>query len=222
VIDKTAYPTFDDDWNPQVWSLAYIKFPIMFGIAIFILMPLCLLKDISKMRVTSLFSICSLIYAILVIIIQCPNYFMQFLIDNPDVQINWFDIRTGFTTKLYFFTGTATVFFSYTCHIGAFPVYRTLKDNTQRRIYKVFRRSILLDAVIYIAVGVCGFLTVPVGTPELIIYRENKFSNDIPMMIGRLLMAVNLILSSPANFNGFRLSIMNLIGWDTIHISNKQ
>jgi amino acid permease len=193
----------------------------MFGLAVVILIPLCLLKDISKMRVASLFSICSLIYAILVVVIECPSYYTKFLQDNPGVTPNWYDFTTGFTKKLYFFTGTATVFFAYTCHAGAFPVYRTLKNNVQRRVYKVFRRSIILDACIYVTIGICGFLTVPIGTPDLIIYRENKFANDIPMIIGRLLIAINLILSSPANFNAFRLAVMGQIGWDTINISNK-
>ena len=63
-------------------------------------------------------------------------------------------------------------FFSYTCHIGAFPVYKSLKNNISRRINKVFRRSILLDTFIYISVGVAGFFTAPVDTPQLIIYRK--------------------------------------------------
>jgi amino acid permease len=221
-VDKTDYPSFDDHYMPEVWSLYYFKYPIMFGVSICLIMPMCLLKDISNLRFASLFSICSLIYSIFVIIIQCPNYFTKFMEDNPDAKINWYDIGNGFTYKLYFFTGTATVFFAYTCHHGAFPVYMSLKNNVQRRIYKVFKRSIILDAAIYITVGITGFLTQPIDTPDLIIYRENKFGTDIPMIIGRLLIAVNLILSSPANFVGFRLSFMTLLGWDTKNISNYQ
>jgi amino acid permease len=194
----------------------------MFGLCCCILIPMCLLKDISKMRIASLFSICSLIYAILVVVIQCPSYLAKFLETHTMDEINWFNIGNGFTFKLYFFTGTATVFFAYTCHAGAFPVYKTLKNNVQRRIYKVFKRSIILDAIIYMSIGVCGFLTQPLDTPDLIIFRKNQLSSDVPMIIGRLLIAVNLILSSPANFNGFRLSLLEIIGWDSTNISNKQ
>jgi amino acid permease len=183
-----------------------------------ILIPICLLKDISKMRFASLLSICSLIYAIGVIIIESPWYFDS--IPNKE-NINWFDFTKGFEKYLYFFQGTATIFFAYTCHAGAFPVYKTLKNSVTRRINKVFMRSILLDAVIYILVGICGFLTQPINTPDLIIYREKKFLNDTAMIIARIGIAINLMLSSPANYNAFRLSFFE-ITWKTSEIDNKR
>lgn len=85
-------------------------------------------------------------------------------------------------------------------------------------------RSILLDTAIYIVVGVCGYLTQPFHTKDLIIYRDPiPDSNDIPMIIARLLIAFNLILSTPANYNAFRLSILSLFYNDTsiIHENNK-
>jgi amino acid permease len=221
-VDENSYVDFEHGFLPEFWGKAYVKFPIMYGICCCIVIPLCLLKDISKMRVASMFSIFSLIYTICVIIIECPMYFSKFLETTDINDINWFNIGTGFTYKLYFFTGTATVFFAYTCHAGAFPVYKSLKNNVTRRVNKVFRRSILLDAVIYTLVGVTGFLTQPVHTPDLIIYRKGQFSNDLALIIGQLLIAFNLILSSPANYNAFRLSIMEIIGWDNNNISNKQ
>jgi len=197
------------------------KFPIMYGICL-LLVPLCLLKDISKMRVASLFSICSLIYAILVIIVECPFYVYHFLDkDHKWEEINWFDMSTGFDKNLYFFRGTATIFFAFTCHVGAFPVYKTLKNNITRRVNKVFMRSIILDILIYITVGICGYLTQPIDTPDLIIYREKYLKNDIAMDIARLGMAINLILSTPANYNAFRLSVME-ITWGTSEVTDKR
>lgn len=178
------------------------------------------------MRIASLFSIIGLLYAIFVILIECPWYY-QYYIDNiykedrPETHINWFDWSTGFDSNLNFFRGAATVFFAYTCHVGAFPVYKTLKNNVQRRINKVFQRSILLDFVFYLIVGICGFLTQPLNTPELIINRDKLLTNDIAMIIARLFMAINLTLSTPANFNALRLCALNLI-WDTEEVTNKK
>lgn len=59
------YPDYKD-FSLNVWDQYYFKFPIMYGICL-ILIPLCLIKDISKMRIASLFSIASLIYAIFVL-----------------------------------------------------------------------------------------------------------------------------------------------------------
>lgn len=192
----------------------------MYGTCI-ILIPLCLLKDISKMRIPSLFSICSLIYTLFVIIIESPKFFAKFLNEHSIDEVNWFDIRKGFGKDLKFFTSTATVFFAYTCHVGAFPVYKTLKNNVTRRINKVFRRSISLDAIIYLAVSICGYLTVPIGTPDMIIYREGKLDSDIPMIIGRLLMALNLVFSTPANYNAFRLSVLEVV-FDTNEVTDSR
>jgi amino acid permease len=222
MVDKTEYVDFFEDYLPQVWGKAYVKFPIMFGICLLILIPLCLLKDISKMRMASLFSLCSLIFTMFVIIIEFPMYYNKFLETHSASDVNWYDISTAFTSKLNFFTGTATVFFSFTCHVGAFPVYKTLKNNVYRRINTVFRRSIFLDTIIYVTVGITGFLTQPIGSKDLVIYREAKFTNDIAMVVGRLLISVNLLLSTPANYNAFRLSFLEFNGWDSSNISNKQ
>ncbi len=192
----------------------------MYGICL-LLIPLCLLKDISKMRIASLFSIASLLYAIFVIIIECPWYFDNFKKTHQLSEINWFDFSSGFDKHLYFFRGTATVFFAYTCHVGAFPVYKSLKNNVTRRINKVFQRSILLDVVLYITVGICGYLTQPLNTPPLIINRDKLLTSDVAMILARFLIAINLILSTPANYNAFRLSILEIV-WKTNEVDNRK
>ncbi len=209
------------NFSDEVWNRSVYKFPIMYAICL-LLVPLCLLKDISKMRIASLFSICSLIYAIIVIIVECPIYFSNFVKKYDwKKDVNWFDFSAGFDKNLYFFRGTATIFFAYTCHVGAFPVYKTLKNNITRRINKVFMRSILLDIIIYLTVGICGYLTEPIETHDLIIYRNKLLNNDIAMDLARLGMAINLILSTPANYNAFRLSVMETV-WGTNEISDKR
>jgi amino acid permease len=181
----------------------------MFGISILILIPLCLLKDISKMRFASLAGICIILYSIIVVTIEFPFFFYDYLTtDDPQKseKINFFDISSGFTDQLLFFKGAGTIFFAYTCHVGAFPVYKTLKNNGLRRIEKVFRRSIILDTVLYVLIGVCGYLSVPYDVPALIINRTSIFKNDAFMIIGRLGIAITLMLTLPANYNAFRLS----------------
>lgn len=210
-----------DEFSKGMWSKKYFTFPIMLGLTI-VLIPLCLIKDISKMRFASLFSIISLIYAIFVIVIQSPSYFSSFT-EEERKQINWFNFGKAWDSNLYFFQGAACIFFAYTCHAGAFPVYKTLKNSVSRRINKVFLRSISLDFVIYLATGVCGFLTAPVHAPELIIYRDkkNKTDNDLAMTIARVALCFNLILSIPANYNAFRISFFEIV-WKTSEISNKR
>ena len=218
---KNEYKNFDSYEN-EVWDSAKYKYPIMFGISILII-PLCLVKDISKMRFASMFGVCALIYAILVVIIQTPWFFKDYLdkYDENDLSThaNWFDITKGFTTQLNFFTGIATVFFCYSCHPGAFPVYKTLKSYNKDKINTVFFRSICLDIIIYLFVSICGFMTAPTKPQQLIIYRETVFENDIFMTIAKIALALDLLLSLPANFASYRCSFF-IVFFKTDQIDN--
>ena len=207
-IENGKYKDFEE-YEEKVWDGAVLKFPIMFGTTLLVF-PICLLKDISKMRFASMFGICALIYSILVVVIQSPwfliHYIDNYKKDDPKTHANWFDITKGFTSELNFFTGVATVFFTFTCHPGAFPVFKTLKNHTEKRINTCFFRSIILDLTIYILIAICGFITAPLNPKSLIIYRESIFSNDIFMTIAKIALALDLFLSLPANFASFRCS----------------
>lgn len=225
-MDKTEYPNMKT-FNEKFFNRFEIRLIFMYSVCILII-PMCLLKDIAKMRLASIFSLVSLFYAILVIVIQCPTYYSYYKEniykeDDPTTHINWWDFSAPFDPKtLYFFTGAATVFFSYTCHSGAFPVYKSLKRNVSVRINKVFMRSVILNTFVYLVVGICGFLTQPYTKDDLVIFREKiPDSNDTAMTIARLLMAANLILSTPANFNGYRVSFLSLF-YNDVNIINEK
>ena len=222
--DKNSYENFDI-YEEKVWDAAVLKYPIMFGI-ILLVMPLCLLKNISKMRFASLFGICAYIYCILVIVIQSPwflrHYLDNYKKDDPDTHANWFNLANGFTKDLYFFTGIATVFFAYECHTGAFPVYKNLKNHTEERINKLYFRSLCLDIAVYILISICGFITAPLNPQSLVIFRENVvFKNDIFMSIAKIALACNLFLSLPANYAGYRCSFF-IFFFGTDEIDNKR
>jgi amino acid permease len=157
-----------------------------------------------------------MLFLVLIIIIQTPWYFADYLNtkydpNNPETHLNIWDISKGFTSDFYFFKGTATLFYAYSCHIGAFPVFKSLENNILRRIKKVFARSIILDGSFYAIVGITGYLSNPIGTPALIIERYKLFSSDIIMTLGRLAFLLTLIMKIPANYNSFRLTLIGLI-----------
>ena len=79
---------------------------------------------------------------------------INILIKDESTHINLFSMKEAFKYNMIFFQCVATIFFCYTCHIGAFPIYKSLKNNISRRINKVFRRSIILDTIIYLFVAV--------------------------------------------------------------------
>ena len=221
--DKDKYENFDS-YEDDYWDSAKLKFPIMFGTTLLV-MPLCLLKDISKMRFASMFGVCALIYCIIVVVIQTPWFFKDYLDnykeDDSSTHANWFDITKAFNSDLNFFTGIATVFFCYSCHPGAFPVFKTLKNHTEERINKVFFRSICLDIIIYILIAICGFMTAPLKPESLVIFRESVFDNDIFMTIAKIALALDLFLSLPANYASYRCSFF-IVFFKTDKIDNKR
>jgi amino acid permease len=222
--NKNKYEEFEG-FESEIWDKIYLKLPIMYGLCA-ILIPICLLKDISKMRFTSLFGIITLLYAIGVVVCQSFSFYSYYKEniykkDDPSTHPNYYDITPALKPDLKIFSCLATIFFSYTCHIGAFPVYKSLKNNISRRINKVFRRSILLDTFIYISVGVAGFFTAPVDTPQLIIYRKSINKNDIYMSVARIGIALSLIMNTPPNYNSFRISFFEVF-FKTNEIDNKK
>ena len=216
-VDIKSY--LKDYWTEKY----YLKFPIMFGVAALVF-PLCLLKDISKMRIPSLIGVLALVYSIIVVIIESFFYLINENWDKVNTM-NWIDIRNAFDYKegIPFFGGISTVFYIYSCHAGAFPVYKNLRQNTTRRIKKVFRRSILLDLMVYFFVAAASFLTSPVNPPDLILYRKNLsgFDPDYFILVAKIGVIFNLFFSTPANYAGFRLSFFELV-WGNANITNKK
>ena len=220
-IDKSVYPNYVK-YKEEYWTQKlYLKFPIMLGIAALVF-PLCLLKDITKMRLASLFGVLALVYSILVVIVESFFYLFK---ENWDKvhEMNWIDIRPAFKLEsgVPFFGGMATVFYIYSCHAGAFPVYKNLRNNTTKRIKKVFRRSIILDVTIYVSIAAASFLTSPFEPPELILYRPNLsgFNPDYLILIAKVGIICNLFFSTPANYAGFRLSFFELV-WGNTNLTN--
>ena len=213
LFKKNNYENFELFQN-DIWNTSIYKFPIMFIISI-ILIPLCLLKDLSKMRFTSMTGIIAILYATFVILIQCPFFYNHYLKNDykeniPSTHPNFFNPAPSLKSDLLIFQCFAGVFFCFTCHVGAYPIYKSLKNSTERRIKKVYKISIILDFFLYAIITISGFLTAPLNQPDLIIYRENNgvLSNDIFMILAKFAISISLIMSIAPNYNSFRISFI--------------
>jgi amino acid permease len=215
---QLGYSSMEDFSKNSFWKGLDFKFPIMFTIVLFILFPLCIIDNISKMRFNSMFGLFSLIFLFFIIIFEFPWYFKNYwdkiyIESDESTHLNIWDISQGFTKNLNFFKGTATLFFAFSCHGAAFPVYNELKNKNTRRIQKVFARSIILNSTFYIIVGLTGYLSDPINTPDLIIERYKLFSSDILMTLGWICFLFALLMKIPANYVIFRLVLLNLFGY---------
>jgi amino acid permease len=76
------------------------------GLALFVLFPLSLKRDMSEFRYVSLASIGALTYTGIVLIVEIPEYYTHFK-PKTALPIAYFDLNI--------FTGSAMTFFAFTC-----------------------------------------------------------------------------------------------------------
>ena len=205
-----GYAGVEEFAEKSFWNNILIKFIICYIIAGFILSPLCLLKNISKMRYASMFGIFSLFFLIFIVVIECPFYIKYNFFDNK-TKINFIDVISGVKGDMKILQAISTLFYAFSCHVGVFPVLNSLKNPTPQRINLLFKKSIILDISCYLIIGISGYLTQPIDTPDLIIERKKIFNNDFLMIIGQLCFIFTLIAKICANYNALRSCLINLL-----------
>lgn len=192
-------------WNQLKW-----KAICNFGYAIFLLTPLCLIRDFSKMGKVSLIGVIALTYTVIVILAEFPFYLDFNKTQNPPREVNWTDWSESFKADLLFFPSVANVFFAFSNAIGSVPVYKSLHNKTERRIDKMFKRAIFLTLVIYLIIAIFGYLSVPVDTPELIIFRPSIFKSDWVMSLGKIGIVFSIMFSFPPFFSMFKFTFFKV------------
>jgi len=213
-IDKNIYQTFAI-YEKEKWDAIKIRAIVLVSLNV-LLFPLCLAKDIGKMKFFSIFGIIALAYTVLVLIIECPFFWSHYLKnvyvkEDKSTHANWIDITRAFNSNLDFFTAFCTILYSYANHQGAFPIERSLHTNDDKLMSIVFRRSTILTLFIYFVIYVSSFLTTPLQSDDLIIFRESIFSNDIFMNISQIAIILELFFLVPGNFNSMRCSVFHII-----------
>ena len=199
-IGNFGFISVDDFVSNSFWNKLWIKFVVCYGIMILFLLPLCLLHNASKMRYASTFGIISLFLLIIIVVAECPFYIIDH-INNDKFELNYFDILSGLKGDMKLLQSIVTVFYAFSCHVGAFPVLQTLHNPIERRQKKVIRRAIYIDIISYLIIGASGYLTQPLNTPDLIIERDKLFNSDWIMTIGEICFILTLLAKISANCN---------------------
>ena len=221
------YDSFDDFEKESFWNNWIFKYFLPFSL-LFIIYPLCLIKDVSKLRFISFFGIITILSLITLIIAQSYSFIKYHLKnvykpEDKSTHYNIYDFEKGFDEHLYFFQFCSTIYFATCMHIGAIPIFNTLKNNIRKRMYKVVRRTLLVDIVVFVIVANLGYLSCPMNTPALIIERPNISSDkrDIPMSLGRIALVITLIMKLPNCYATLRLTLFDKL-WGTTTITNKK
>lgn len=210
-----VYDSFDD-FADEKWEKAYVKYPVYLGLAA-LLFCVCVLRDMSKLNFMSYVSVASVLYTIVLVVVQCPSYYKHYkdtvyIKEDDSTHINVVNIGKAFTYKLEFFKNMSSLFFAYSCQVGIFPVYKTFKkqQNGLSDMRKSVFFSLIMTTLLHIVSITTCYLTDPITPEDLIIYRRKKDGGyDIPMDIAKLAVAISIFFSVPPNYLALRLSVEN-------------
>ena len=195
------------------WSESHTRLIVCYSLAIFVFVPLCMIKTFSQMRYVTAFGIFSVFLIIFIVVIQCPSFFYHNVITNRQT-INFLDFRPGFDHDLKFITSISTIIYAYECHAGIFPVMSSLSNPTEERVNSVFKRATIINAISYVIITLAGYLSQPSHTPDLILEREKISDSDYLMTLGLILFSLTIMTKIGALFNCLRSLILNALKYD--------
>ena len=212
------YKTTQEFVRKSFWNEWYMKILLPYATSIVIIYPMCLIKDVSKLRTISFIGVLNILFLITIIIIQSFDFITKEKLKN---DVNYINVFKGFTSKCDALNFVSTIFFAACFHIGCVPVISTLKNNVRRRIYKAIRRSVLFDISIFLTIAVIGYLSVPKDTPDLIIQREPLAENgkDTLMGIGKIGLVITFFSKLPNVYSSLRITLFDKL-WGTNEITD--
>lgn len=195
-------------------------FPGLFGceprfwilLSSLIIVPLCCLKKLDSLRYSSIIGLFALAYLSLLIV----TYFAHDTLLTHDYksyrgEVCWF--------KVYDFKGLLSTFsiivFAYTGSMNLFSIINELKENSMANITSVINTSITISTVVFLAVGICGYLTFGSNTLGNIMLNYDPDSTWV--YVGKLCLGSMVMLSFPLLFHPCRIAINNLVVWSEIH-----
>lgn len=136
-------------------SNAVLENDYLWGITIttLIVYPLSIAKKISVLRFTSVLSCAACIYLGLVVTAEF------FEMRKGNISERFIDASPAEFTAFSIFEVCPLVVFAYTCHPNVLLIYDELQRKTPKRGYKFLSRGLVTVMIIYLVVGVFGYLT---------------------------------------------------------------
>ena len=190
-----------------------------------VLLPLCLLKNLSSLAPFSLLGSLGMVYTAIAMFIRYmgPTYKLglstgtagMYIADLPKHlqpqfgNVGAMGVLTPVTSILLGMLST-----SYMAHFNAPKFYNELSNNTIPRFMKVVASSFGISIALFTFIGSIGFLTFGSHASGFIL--NNYSTKDVLMSLSRVAVAVSLVGSYPLAFVGARDGLL-----DVLSIKNK-
>jgi amino acid permease len=191
------YSSFDE-------KSQYNKILIMLVCFILIQIPLSLLKNVSTLQYASIAGTVALLYSILVIVVEMPFYFSNYLKEGNTVPlfkpISWNYLDTF-----------STFMFGFAAHNGIFQVFHELKRPTEERYHKILLRSFILEIALYLSISYGGYFSTFEKTKGVFLLREDLPGfQDYFIKIAKITLFICLHCTMAINYNIMRLSVKSM------------
>jgi len=195
-------------------GIASAKIPVTLGLTGAVLLPLCLMKNLSSLAPFSLVGSLGMLYTAVAMIIRYVG--KAYTATGAFGADNVAALRPNFGTvgAQGALTPSAVILVSmlstaYMAHFNAPKFYNELKDKTLPKYYKVVSTSFAISISIFALIAAIGFLTFGANSSGLIL--NNYSTRDGLMNLSRIAVAISLVFSYPLAFVGARDGVLDLL-----------
>ncbi|XP_062914571.1 sodium-coupled neutral amino acid symporter 1-like isoform X1 [Mobula hypostoma] len=189
----------------EVWYLNGNNLVIF--VTLFIILPLCLFKNLGYLGYTSGFSLVCMIFFLIVVIykktqLPCP------LISTNSSNASCTDM----CSPKYFVWNSKTVYalptvaFAFVCHPSVLPIYNELKHHSSKKMQLVSVYSFGSMIIMYLLTAIFGYLTFFGSVKEELLHSYTDPHDKLILLI-RLAVIIAVILTVPVLLFTVRLSI---------------
>ncbi|EEC43594.1 predicted protein [Phaeodactylum tricornutum CCAP 1055/1] len=195
-------------------GLAWSKTAVLTTITSVVLLPLCLLKNLSSLAPFSLLGSLGMLYTAVAMGIRYfgkayvgSGKFAQDLPFNLQPAFGTIGASGVFNTQTSILVGMLST--AYMAHFNAPRIYAELENNTVPRYLKVVASSFAISIGLFATMASLGFLTFGAHSSGLIL--NNYSVRDTLMGISRLAVALSIVFSYPLAFVGARDGVLDLL-----------
>ena len=133
--NKENYPEYNENLDLFLsigpFSSFLLRSLIIYGLMIILLIPIGLKRDMASLAPIAFIGSMAILYILLLLIIQTPKYFEEAKANQKASDtINWINVKKSFTSKLLFFSSSATIVFSLDVQFALLEIYGSLKEKS--------------------------------------------------------------------------------------------
>lgn len=193
--------------NQYSWSIFHLSREwFLCLVTLGVLLPLSLLKSLASLRFTSLLSVICVLWLVLVVFIELMYNGVHTSIASNWQTIMWPRNLQNIMTSIGIFT------FAFCSQPNVPPIYADLHGKSIRRMSMAVSRSMVLCIVLYLIIGISGFVQWGSDTAVSVIINLQPYflSGSLLVLVGYVSMAAAVCMAFPLNIFPLKLTIEQL------------